>query len=138
MKVVQISNKKPPQWILDAVKEKFDVDWESDVIFTYGDLITTHSGMMTEDLIAHESHHTVQQEEFGGPDKWWKKYLADPEFRYEQELECYRLQYKWLIKNEKSRNQVFRFLDHYARSLSGEMYGGLATYSEAMKAIKGE
>lgn len=136
MKRVKISNKKPPQWILDAVKEQFDVDWESSVIFTYGDLITSYYGEMSEDLMAHEPHHTKQQKEYGGPDKWWKEYLANPQFRYEQELECYRLQYQWLDKNIKDRNEKFKYLLHYAKSLSGKMYGNLVTTQEAMNEIK--
>jgi hypothetical protein len=134
MNKVKISTKKPPQWILDAVKEKWGIDWESGVIFTYGELISSYVGEMTEDLLAHETNHTVQQN--GDPDSWWKRYLEDDEFRLSQELECYRKQYKWLEKNIKDRNEKFYFLNHYAKSLSGNMYGNLISYSEAIKKIR--
>ena len=136
MKIVKISQQKPPQWILDEVKEKWGVIWDSGVIFTYGKIISTSGGEMTEDLLAHETHHTKQQENFGGKDKWWREYLDNPEFRLEQELECYQRQYQWLIKNEKNKQQVFHFLMHYATSLSGEMYGNLLTQQEAIRKIK--
>ena len=135
MKIVKISNEKPPQWILDEVKEKWNVEWESGVVFTYGELITTFKGEVTEDLIAHESHHTAQHEKFGGADKWWREYLDNADFRFEQELECYRKQYKWLVKNIKNRQERFYFTQHYARSLSSEMYGNITTYQEAYKLI---
>lgn len=137
MKWVKISNEKPPSWILAEVKEKFGVDWNSNVIFTYEDLITTSTGEMTEDLIAHEQTHTRQQLEFvGGADAWWRKYLDDPEFRFKQELEAYRNQYEWLIKNIKDRNEVSRFLMHYAKTLSGKMYGNMVDFGTAMTMIK--
>ena len=135
VKTVKVTTEKPPQWILDEVKEKFGVVWDSGVIFTYGDVISTSGGKMTEDLLAHESHHTVQQREFGGADKWWREYLDNPQFRYEQELECYRKQYKWLKENEPNGMLRSQFLSHYAKSLSGEMYGKVCTYEEAKERI---
>lgn len=136
MKTVKISTKKPPQWILDKVKEKWDVDWESSTIFTYGDVISSSSGTMTEDLLHHESHHTKQQKNFGGAGKWWKHYLEDDKFRYEQELECYRKQYQWVRNNIGDRNEVFECLMHYARSLSGKMYGNVKMLSESLTDIQ--
>jgi len=136
MKIVKISNKKPPQWILDAVNEKFGVEWKSSVIFTYGELITSYTGMMTEDLLAHEPHHTKQQKEFGGADKWWKEYLKNNQFRFEQELECYRKQYQWVKRNLKNRNEVFNCLMSYAHALSGKLYGEIISFNEALKQIK--
>jgi len=136
MNKVKISSEKPPQWILDEVKEKFDVEWENGVIFTYGDLITNCFGEISEDLMHHEPHHTKQQEEFGGADKWWRRYLDDEQFRFEQELECYRKQYNWVKNNIKSRDEVFFYLKHYASSLSGKMYGGIVDFSTALNKIK--
>jgi len=137
MKWVKISNEKPPSWILDAVKNKWNVDWESNVIFTYENLITTSSGKMTEDLIAHEQTHVRQQLEYiGGADAWWQEYLSNDKFRFDQELEAYRNQYQWLVKNEKNKEEVFKFWKHYATSLSGSMYGNLVDYWEAMRLIK--
>jgi len=134
MKVVPISKKKPPQWILDEVK-KFGVSWESGVIFTYDGIISNCRGEMTEDLLAHEGNHIKQQAKIGA-DNWWKKYFKDPTFRYEQELECYRKQYQWIKNNIKDRNEIFKHLMHYARSLSSDMYGNLKTTQQALSDIK--
>ena len=137
IRLIKISTQKPPQWILDAVKEKWGVEWESSVIFTYGDTISGHKGEMTEDLLAHETHHTIQQAKHpNGPKGWWKLYLDDDEFRFEQELECYRKQYQWLLTHIKNRQVRFEMLQHYAKSLSGPMYGELVGFHEAIKKIK--
>ena len=135
MKIVKISKQKPPQWILDAVKKQFDVHWENGIIFTYAGIISNCSGRMTEDLLAHENHHIKQQEVIGS-DSWWGYYLENAEFRYHQELECYQLQYIWAKNNIKSKEEVFKSLFFYAKSLSGKMYGNIRTFSEVMKDIK--
>ena len=134
MRTIKISNERPPQWILNAVQDLFNVEWESGVVFTYGDLITTFHGKMREDLMHHEPVHSRQQKEFGGAEQWWEEYLVNKEFRFEQELEAYRAQYKWIMQNEKQR-QWFKYLEAYANDLSGDMYGNLITKSNAMKAI---
>lgn len=133
MKKVKISDEKPPQWILDGVK-KWGVEWESNIVFTYGNLITSYGGMMTEDLLAHEPHHQKQQADYGVK-SWWERYLEDEIFRYEQELECYRRQYQWVQNNIKDRNEVFNCLMDYSRLLSGKMYGDIVSLNEAMNAI---
>ena len=135
MKTVKISTKKPPQWILDAVGEQFNVYWEDGIIFTYDGVISNFRGEMTEDLLAHENNHIKQQSKTT-PEEWWKRYLKDDEFRYSQELECYRLQYIWAKNNIKDKEEVFKSLFFYSKSLSSKMYGNIRTFSEAMKDIK--
>ena len=136
MKWVNISKQKPPQWILDAVKEKWGVEWKSSVIFTYNGVISSSTGKMTRDLMSHERTHIQQQKDIGNGDIWWKKYLEDDKFRYSQELEAYQNQYRWLLNNEPNKNERFRFLMHYAHSLSGAMYGNMVDFNEAMQSIK--
>src|SRR6267378_8434182 len=84
-------------------------------VFTYGDTcyMLTDTGLMSPDLAQHEMTHMRQQRELaGGPDEWWRAWIADPEFRLDQELEAYRVQYRF-------RHSV---LNHCAHSLSS-MYG---------------
>lgn len=88
--------------------------------------------------MVHELVHVRQQREYpGGKDMWWERYLEDAKFRTAQELEAYKEQWNWVKHNIKDRNEQVRHLQHYAQSLSGEMYGKVMTYSEALKAIKG-
>lgn len=134
--MTKISTRKPPAHIYDPCVEKWGVDFNKGIVFTYGD--TIHSkDPIPRDLMVHELTHVRQQREIeGGADAWWEKYLSDDEFRLSQELEAYRKQYQWVKNNVKDRNQQAKDLQFFAQCLSGPMYGNLMTQREAMKAIK--
>jgi len=134
--MTSISTQKPPAHIYDKAVEKWGVDFNKGIVFTYGD--TIHSaGPIPKDLMVHELVHVKQHREYpGGPDMWWERYLEDDKFRYEQELEAYRKQYQWVKNNVKDREKVHKHFMHYAQCLSGSMYGKLVTLQEAMKQIK--
>lgn len=124
----------PPEGIYEKCRELWGVDFDRGTVFTYGD--TIHSKRpLTEDLIQHELTHVRQQTAIG-KEKWWDEYFSDDHFRYTQELEAYRAQYKWVRDNVKDRNIQARLLDSYARLLSGEMYGNIMTWNEAVSVIK--
>ena len=128
----KVSNEKPPQWILDAVKEFSDADWRDNIVFTYAPNIHTPSGKVSEDLYIHEMTHIKQQGD--DPEGWWKKYLEDKEFRFSQELEAYANQWNH-IKLHYSRNKMLLLLNHMAESLAGPMYGNLITAEKAKELI---
>ena len=131
-----ISTQKPPAHIYNACVKKWKVDFDKGVVFTYGE--TIHSkGPIPKDLMVHELTHVRQHRAYpGGKDMWWERYLQDDQFRYDQELEAYRKQYQWVKNNIKDRNQAFRYLMFYAKSLAGPMYGKVATLSKAKKEIE--
>lgn len=106
-------------------------------VFTYGDTIYA-PGVPTlpPTLLEHEEVHSRQQAKLG-PDKWWKKYLTDSQFRLSQEIEAYRVQYEAACSMSSDRDALARFLFGLALDLSGEMYGRLMSHAEAMKAIRG-
>lgn len=106
-------------------------------VWTYGDTLYNPGGIHVEDhLLAHEQTHTIQQEREGGPDKWWRRYLDDPTFRFEQELQAYAMQYAFYCEQRTDRNQRFRFLHQLAGALSGPLYQVAISRSDAQKAIK--
>lgn len=125
---MKVLNEKPPIW--DKAKAAFDFN-EKTTIFTFGDTIYNPAGInVTLDLHAHEQVHELQQAAHkgvvtSGPKNWWKRYLKDPEFRFQQELEAYRAQYAYIRKQIKDRNQLNEYLIHLARELKGPMYGNL-------------
>lgn len=128
MKIVQ---NFPPN--IEAIKSKFNL--HKGVIFTYGDTIyNPDNGDIDEPLLTHEQTHFVQQGT--DPKFWWEMYLNDPEFRYRQELEAYRHQYRKFCQLRKDRNERNRFLTRIAQDLSSEIYGNLCTFNEAMREIK--
>lgn len=86
-------------------------------------------------LIEHEECHFAQQD--GDPEGWWERYLKDPEWRYEQELEAHQVEYASYCRNTKDRNARIRYLQLIARRLSSEMYGSVVDFRTAMWRIKG-
>lgn len=134
-KKVKVSSQKPPEWILQAVKDKFDVDWESNIVFAYDGQIMTNGGIVTEDLVAHETTHFDQQEKVGGSDNWWRKYLEDEKFRFEQELEAYRNQYQFIKMISRDQKFINNNLAFFAEALSGPIYGNMVSKDVAYNLI---
>lgn len=130
---MKLSTEKPPNW--EALVKKFGVTWDRTVV-TYGDTAYCRRAL-SDDLIIHESVHVEQQRETS-PEVWWEKYMEDPVFRCEQEMEAYRHQYLFLKDKIKDRNALFKHLDRLARDLSSPMYGKVLSYQQALEAIKGE
>ncbi len=120
----------PPNF--EKIKAVFPV--RDNTVYTYRDVIFAPKVDfdLPDDLIAHESVHMLQQGE--DPAGWWDLYLVDPEFRFRQELEAYKVQYKAYLKS--GHRDQFQFLLTIARDLSGELYGNMTSLSEAIKLIK--
>lgn len=105
-------------------------------VFAYGDTIyAPHAkGKLPADLVAHESVHFAQQRKAGGPEAWWHRYMTDPRFRLEQEVEAYRVQYAgYIVGLPRARRR--ELLAHIARSLSSGMYGSLVTKEQARRLV---
>ncbi len=133
---MRISPTLPPQEIYEACVKLFRVSFE-DTIFTYGPTIhAKYPEKVTPDIIAHESVHIRQQG--GDPAAWWMKYLYDPHFRLAQEIEAYRAQYSFMLKEKtlNPRQTLPNFVHRMAILLSGKMYGNIITYRDAVKKIK--
>ena len=129
---MKIINEYPPVYE-DIIKAGLKPG--KDTIFAYGDAIYNPNNVpITPDLEVHEGVHMGQQA--NNVADWWVKYLADPQFRLEQEIEAYQAQYIFICKVVKDRNRQNRILSKIAEFLSGPMYGGLITHSEAMEIIK--
>lgn len=105
------------------------------VVFTYGDTLYNPSGYSIDDeLMIHEDVHVAQQAKMG-KDEWWDKYLADPQFRTDQELEAYRAQFA-ATRERYGRPVWRRELKRLARDLSSPIYGNILSPDEAAKLIK--
>jgi len=125
----KLSKEKPP--IYDKCVEKFGVNWEDGVIFTYGDTIHCKYDL-PEVKIVHEATHIKQQAQTT-PDEWWDRYFKDELFRVVQEVEAYRAETEWAYRNIKDRNKRIRLIMQNARDLSSPMYGSVMTLEEALK-----
>lgn len=125
---MKFSTEKPPNW--ETLEKKFGVKWGA-VAVTYGDTVYARDPIR-DDLKAHEAIHVGQQLEYpGGIEAWWKRYLEDPAFRVEQEIEAYREQLKFVRRHVPDRNKAFRIHDQLARDLSGPTYGHAIPYQTA-------
>lgn len=131
---MKIVNSNPPFNIRELCEDLFDVK-DTKCVWTFGDTIfNPHGGNVDPLMELHEAVHADQQGD--SPATWWDKYFRDEKFRFEQELEAYRMQYKHAALKIKDRNQRFRYLNALAVDLSSPIYGSLCTTSEARKLIK--
>lgn len=123
---------KPPNF--EKINEVFDIEGKP-VVFTYGDILYNPTdGHVPWHLEIHERIHTRQQGD--NPEAWWDRYLVDPAFRVDQEVEAYGAQYWFLRKTVRDRNKLDRYLRSLATDLSGAIYGHSITYHEAITRIK--
>jgi len=108
------------------------------VVYTYGSILfNPDDGGIDSALMAHETVHMIQQgTENDKIKEWWNKYLAEPEFRLDQELQAYQVQYRTYCNNHKDRNSQYKFLNRIASDLSSDQYGNIIAKSEAIKRIK--
>lgn len=107
------------------------------VIFAYAPDVYVPSGKpLPPELVAHEAAHIARQVEFG-VEIWWDRYLAEPKFRYAEELIAHACEYHHLISNNPSRNVRRTALKHVAKRLASDLYSGGVTTEKATKDILG-
>lgn len=105
----------------------------SSVVFTYGETLYApgnKTGSIPHDLRVHEETHVRQQAEIG-VEEWWKRYMADPQFRLDQEVDAYHNQYMAMSKPDRDKH-----IRRIAGDLCGPMYGNLVSLEEAKRLIR--
>lgn len=145
---MKVLHEKPPEWIMQGCLSQFRVDVNR-TYWTYGDTIYNPGAIFVPDYVhAHEGKHSEQQEAYHydgedeslrgteGKDGWWKRYLRDPRFRFEQEAEAYAAEYKFFCKTRKDRNMQARFLLTKSQQLSGPLYQVAVTELQARTMIE--
>lgn len=86
------------------------------------------SDNLSNHFLAHEETHIRQQRNKLFGLIWWTRYVFSKRFRLNQELEAYREQYK--VSGDPT------ILHKIAQDLSGNLYGNIISYKEAIKQIK--
>lgn len=131
---MQIKRELPPNYE-EIVKTLTPSDR---AVFTWGDTVfapqLAPGSELPPDLMVHEEVHEKQQG--NDPEDWWRKYLDDPDFRLEQELQAYGVQYAWVNALDVKRDGKDKFLDMIAGDLSSPMYGLHLTHAEAVSKIR--
>ncbi len=127
---IKIVNVYPPN--IEQIRAAFPL--QGGELFAYGDTIYHPCDYpLSMWIIAHEEVHQRQQ----GTDVegWWDKYINDPAFRLDQELEAHRAEYRAFCHTQLDRNYRVRYLAEIARRLASPMYGSLITATEARTEI---
>ena len=132
---MKMSQEKPK--IYQKLAEKFGVDWDNNLIITYGDTIHCKIKNLEPHVIIHEEVHIKQQKEYGVAE-WWNRYIDDEVFRLSQEVEAYKKQVNYIREHTEDMNRQRRriWLKQIAIWLSGPMYGNLLTYEKAVEVLK--
>lgn len=129
---MKVIHSLPPNY--DQIAKVLHISTTPGLVFTYGDSVYLPSGgTLPDHLEAHESVH-IRQQTAMGPEKWWKKYLQDPDFRLSQELEAYIAEYKF-VKENYNRQVRRKLQTHIINSLSSHIYGNLVGKDLAYKLI---
>lgn len=134
---MNLSNTKPPCY--DEANAFFELEkLKLGTIFTYGDTLYNPDNLeIAQDLIVHESVHAEQQGHDDTVAKlWWQRYLADPDFRLDQEAEAYAAQYDYLCTLHKDKNARYRILLRLTKMLAGPMYKLEMSTADVMTKIR--
>jgi hypothetical protein len=91
------------------------------VIFAFGEHLYNPSGdPIPHALLAHEAVHQARQM-MDGVDNWWDRYIAEQEFRYEEELLAHTAEYT-AQRPGLDRNQKHKLLMSTAARLVAPLY----------------
>lgn len=117
---IEIAN--PPMF--DEILKVFPKAAGPGVIFAWGDTIFNPSGILIPPaLLAHEEVHGCRQlTRHDQVKQWWAEYLADPEFRYNEELHAHAAELNSLKRSIKDRNQRARLMQATAVRLLAPLY----------------
>ena len=144
---METKNTFPPNW--NKIKSAFPNAEAEQAVFCYGSVLhNPFNAQITRDLEIHEAVHSRQQDK--DPEGWWDKYISDPSFRVEQEIQAYGLQMyhlkttKVLKQDEKGRTVemyipsrvISWYLDKIAETLSGPLYNHAIDYHKAHSRVR--
>lgn len=111
------------------------VEHNRHVLFCYGRFIWNPYGCtLAERDHAHEKVHSNRQGD--NPEAWWERYLADPVFRFEEEVLAHVVEYAFVSGPDTARNERRFYLNHIAERLAGPLYGRLITKDLAKRLLK--
>lgn len=123
---------RPPNF--DQIEAVFPHASRTGVIFAWGGIIyKTGFRPLPPQLMAHEIVHCERQGDDPWP--WWEKYLADVDFRREEEILAHIAELRCLVEGGASRPLRRRATMHVAKRLSSPLYNGMISLAEARKVL---
>lgn len=153
--MMQIVRARPP--LFDLIDAKFNILGKP-ILFSWGTRIFIPTGNLeiSAALRAHEEVHGARQLAYSysamamagdrkltdlDPMKeksitqWWLRYIADIDFRRDEEVLAHRAEYRHLCDHAGGRNQRRRHLSIVATRLSHPLYGPMMNKAAARKAL---
>lgn len=129
-----IVRERPP--LFPAILKAFPEASRPGVLFAWGNRIYNPTGApVTRELHAHEEiHHQQQGDAEPGIIAWWRRYIAEVSFRFEQELPAHVAEYRAWRAGRGGYSRA-GFLAMLAERLSGPLYGNVVTRQEASARI---
>ena len=127
---------RPP--LFAEIAAAFNLAGRRGIIYAWGDCIyAPDGGPFSAELRAHEAVHGQRQ----GTDVegWWRRYIADPTFRRDEEIPAHIAEYQEFCRNNRNgpvRNSRRLYLHHVASRLASPLYGRLIKYDDARKLLK--
>lgn len=111
----------------DLLMVKVNGDRPTGILYAYGEHVYNPDKVpMPMFLLHHEMRHCARQFSFeGGAAAWWDRYVADSEFRYDEELYAHAEEYAWQVVNlplYKDRNARARLAHRTAARLIAPLY----------------
>jgi hypothetical protein len=135
---------RPPNFQL--IESAFPKSTGPGVLFAYDGNIYNPSGITVPPaLVAHENVHLERQQLIRGGnqrvEQWWRRYIEDSEFRYNEELLAHAAEFKVLrVDKSQDRNFGARLLISTALRLVAPLYNYQPprTLQQAMKDLRKE
>lgn len=118
-----ISKDWPPN--IDKIDAVLKVRTIWGVMFAYDHTIYNPTGSNNIPVwqVEHERVHFRQQDDAGGPEPWWDRYLVDVPWRLEQEIQAYQRDYESFLQSGNSRAMSRVYLRSISNILAGRLYG---------------
>lgn len=134
-----VKYERPPNF--DRILAAFPDADKPGVMFAYGSYIyKPDGGFIPLALHHHEAVHIHRQLRVDmTPDRWWELYIADPEFRYNEELLAHVAEYKVQLPG-LDRNTKAKLLQATALRLTAKLYNYQPprTLAQAMRDLRQE
>lgn len=122
----------PPN--IDAIDEVLHVRHRPGIIYCYGRRIFNPWKITVDQyLMAHEEVHADRQTD---PEGWWRRYLVDVEFRFQEELPAHIAQAKAFAAANGERWRRRAYVSQVAKTLSGPIYGHLISFEKARQILR--
>lgn len=114
-----VSTDYPPNYA--EIEKTFDLR-NLTPIFAFSPLVyNPHNTKIPGELVAHEAVHINRQG--SDPAGWWKRYLADENFRLAEEILAHVAEYRRLCDDAKTRAQRRQVMHYVAARLRAPIYG---------------